>query len=57
MVYSLDMGRRESRPGRGTLMRGDLHRVLLWLLGFIAVVGTLYYVFVHRNMKKPDANV
>ena len=39
------------------LMRGDLHRVLLWLLGFIAVVGTLYYVFVHRNMKKPDANV
>jgi len=35
------------------LMRGDLHRVLIWILGFIAVIGTLYYVFVHRPMKKP----
>jgi membrane protein DedA with SNARE-associated domain len=44
------------KAGQDTaLMRGDLHRILLWLLGFIAVIGTLYYAFVHRHMKKPDA--
>jgi membrane protein DedA with SNARE-associated domain len=37
------------------LMKGDLHRVMLWLLAFVAVLGTLYYVFVHRHMKKSPA--
>ncbi len=38
------------------LMRGDLHRILLWLLGFIAVIGALYYAFVHRQMKRTDGD-
>lgn len=33
------------------LMKGELHRITLWVLGAIAVLGTLYYVLVHRYMK------
>ena len=33
------------------LMRGELHRVSLWLLGAVAVLGGIYYFFVHRHMK------
>ena len=33
------------------LMRGELHRISLWLVGAAAVLGGLYYVFVHRHMK------
>ena len=33
------------------LMRGELHRITLWLVGAAAVLGGLYYVFVHRHMK------
>jgi membrane protein DedA with SNARE-associated domain len=33
------------------LMKGELHRITLWFLGAIAVLGTLYYVLVHRYMK------
>ena len=36
------------------LMQGDLHRVMLWLLGLAAVLAALYYFLVHRFMKKPD---
>ena len=35
------------------LMKGDLNHILIWLLGFCAVIGALYYFFVHRQMKKP----
>ena len=37
------------------LLQGDLHRVSLWLFGFIAVIAALYYFFVHRQMKDPGA--
>jgi len=33
------------------LMRGELHRITLWLIGAAAVLGGLYYIFVHRHMK------
>jgi membrane protein DedA with SNARE-associated domain len=31
------------------LLQGDLHRILAWLLCAIAVLGSLYYFFVHRH--------
>ncbi|HUJ43252.1 MAG TPA: DedA family protein [Opitutaceae bacterium] len=33
------------------LMRGELHRVTLWVVGAFLVLGTMYYLFVHRQMK------
>ncbi len=33
------------------LLAGDLHRVTLWLAGGLAVLGTLYWFFVHRPMQ------
>jgi membrane protein DedA with SNARE-associated domain len=40
--------------------KGEMHKVTYWLFGFLAVVGVLYYLFVHRHMKgeskKPDTN-
>jgi membrane protein DedA with SNARE-associated domain len=36
------------------LMRGELHRVSLWLGGAMLVLGGLYYFFVHRQMKKTE---
>lgn len=33
------------------LLRGELHRVTLWLVGALAVVGLMYYFLVHRFMK------
>ena len=38
------------------LMKGEYHRVTLWLAGAMLVLGGLYYFFVHRQMvKKPEA--
>jgi membrane protein DedA with SNARE-associated domain len=34
------------------LMKGELHRITLWLGGAVLVLGGLYYFFVHRHMKK-----
>jgi membrane protein DedA with SNARE-associated domain len=31
------------------LLQGDLHRVTLWLVAALAVLGSLYYFFVHRH--------
>lgn len=31
--------------------KGEMHRVTAWLIGFLVVVGAMYYVFVHRHMK------
>ena len=31
--------------------KGEMHKVAFWLLGFLALVGALYYFFVHRHMK------
>jgi len=35
------------------LMKGQLHRISLWLGGAMLLLGGLYYFFVHRHMKKP----
>jgi membrane protein DedA with SNARE-associated domain len=34
------------------ITKGEMHKVTFWLLGFLAVVGVMYYLFVHRQMKK-----
>jgi membrane protein DedA with SNARE-associated domain len=31
------------------LLQGDMHQVTLWLAGALAVLGALYYFFVHRH--------
>jgi membrane protein DedA with SNARE-associated domain len=36
------------------LMKGELHRISLWLGGAMLVLGGLYYFFVHRHMKEKD---
>ena len=33
------------------VMKGEMHRISLWLVGAAAVLGALYYAFVHRHMK------
>ncbi|MEY4387372.1 MAG: hypothetical protein RLY20_2655 [Verrucomicrobiota bacterium] len=33
------------------ISKGEMHKVTFWLIGFLAVVGGLYYAFVHRHMK------
>jgi membrane protein DedA with SNARE-associated domain len=33
------------------LMRGEAHRISLWLGGAVLVLGAMYYLFVHRQMK------
>jgi membrane protein DedA with SNARE-associated domain len=37
------------------LMRGELHRVSLWLGGAMLVLGGMYYFFVHRQMRASAA--
>jgi membrane protein DedA with SNARE-associated domain len=34
------------------LMKGELHRISLWIGGALVVLGAIYYFFVHRHMKK-----
>ncbi len=34
------------------LMKGELHRISLWLGGAMIVLGGLYYFFVHRHMHR-----
>jgi hypothetical protein len=34
------------------LMKGEYHRIALWVGGIVLVLGGIYYVFVHRHMKK-----
>lgn len=33
------------------LMKGEYHRVVIWLGGAMLVLGSVYYFFVHRHMK------
>jgi membrane protein DedA with SNARE-associated domain len=33
------------------LMRGELHSLTLWAAGALAVLGVVYYLFVHRQMQ------
>lgn len=32
--------------------KGEMHKVTFWVIGFLFVVGALYYFFVHRQMKR-----
>ena len=34
------------------LLKGELHRVTIWIGGSMLVLGGIYYFFVHRQMKK-----
>lgn len=34
------------------LMKGELHRITLWVGGAMLVLGGMYYFFVHRQMKR-----
>lgn len=36
------------------LMQGNLKQITLWVIGGVAVLGTLYYFLVHRAMQKPQ---
>ena len=35
------------------LMKGDLRQVTIWAVGALAVLGTIYYFFVHRFTRTP----
>jgi len=35
----------------GDISQGEMHKVTYWLLGFLGVVGVMYYFFVHRHMQ------
>jgi membrane protein DedA with SNARE-associated domain len=37
------------------LLKGDMRHVTLWLGGAVVVLGTIYYLFVHRQMKARKA--
>jgi membrane protein DedA with SNARE-associated domain len=37
------------------LMKGELHRITVWLGGAMLVLGGMYYFFVHRHMKAASA--
>lgn len=34
------------------VMKGEYHRIVLWVAGIMVVLGAVYYFFVHRQMKK-----
>jgi membrane protein DedA with SNARE-associated domain len=34
------------------LLRGSVHRISLWVGGLMALIGALYYFFVHRYMRR-----
>jgi hypothetical protein len=36
-------------------MKGELHRLTLWVGGAMLVLGGLYYFFVHRHMAADKA--
>ena len=36
------------------LMKGELNRISIWIGGSMLELGAMYYVFVHRHMKRGD---
>ena len=34
-----------------SLMKGELHSITIWVVGLLAVLGVIYYFFVHRQMQ------
>ncbi len=44
------------KAGQDTqLMAGDLHHIMFWMLGALAVIGALYFFFVHRHFAAGDS--
>ena len=39
------------------LMKGELHRITLWLGGAVILLGGVYYLFVHRQMARGRAGM
>ena len=39
----------------GDITKGEMHKVTFWLVGFVVVIGVVYYLFVHRHMKQKVA--
>lgn len=37
------------------LMRGELHRITIWVVAAFVILGVVYYAFVHRHMKAEKA--
>jgi len=37
------------------LMKGEYHRLVIWVGGVVLLLGGVYYFFVHRHMKKTAA--
>src|ERR1043166_8016060 len=46
VVIGLQAGQDEA------LMQGDVHRVTLWVVGAVALLSAIYYLFVHRAMTR-----
>ena len=38
------------------LMKGELHRISIWLGGALVALGGIYYFFVHRHMKEESGD-
>lgn len=38
-------------------MGGDVRQITLWLVGFLIVIGGIYYAFVHRHMRADQQSV
>lgn len=34
------------------ITKGEMHKVSFWIMGFLVILGTLYYLFVHRHMSR-----
>jgi len=34
------------------VLSGSVHRISLWVGGLMLFIGTLYYLFVHRQMRR-----
>jgi membrane protein DedA with SNARE-associated domain len=41
----------------GQISKGEMHKVTFSLLGFLAIIGVVYYFFVHRYMAKEKLEV
>jgi membrane protein DedA with SNARE-associated domain len=37
------------------LMKGEMHRIALWLVGALVLLGAIYYFFVHRVTRSKRA--
>jgi len=38
----------------GQISKGEMHKVTFSVLGFVLIIGVMYYFFVHRHMKKKE---